>query len=173
MCAPFCRWPGLLLSLVRCSRVQFRRSGQSADPQGVPPTSVPSILRWRTTRSARPTNRLSAALFARKLTCYRINKVASSTGSARNQMKRMWLFARYGIIGLRLDDVPSVRAQEHERPHTQTFCLCSFVVPRAQIVQVAVAVPSGAPDFPERHNTRRGHSPSAGLSGIFKVREGP
>ena len=45
-----------------------------------------------------------------KLTRYRINKVTSSAGGARNQMKRMWLFARYGIIGLRLDDVPGVRA---------------------------------------------------------------
>ena len=59
-------------------------------------------------------------------------------------MKRMWLFSRYGIICLRLDDVPGVRAQEHEQPHTETFCLCSFVVPRVQMVQVAVALPSGA-----------------------------
>jgi hypothetical protein len=40
----------------------------------------------------------------------RIDKVTSSAGSARNQMKRVWLFARYGIIGLALDDVPGVRA---------------------------------------------------------------
>lgn len=45
-----------------------------------------------------------------KLTRYRINKVSSSTGSARNQMKRMWLFAQYGIINLGPDDVPGVRA---------------------------------------------------------------
>ena len=53
----------------------------------------------------------SAALYSYcKLTRYRINKVSSSTGSARNQVKRVWLFARYGIIGLAVDDVPNVRA---------------------------------------------------------------
>jgi hypothetical protein len=88
-----------------------------------------------------------------KLTRYRINKVSSSTGSTRNQMKCVWLFARYGIIGLRLDDVPGVRAKEHEWPHTQTFCLWSFVVPRADIVQVAVRL-SSAPDLPELHEAR-------------------
>jgi hypothetical protein len=40
----------------------------------------------------------------------RINKVTSSAGRAGNQMKRVGLFARYGIIGLRPDDVPGVRA---------------------------------------------------------------
>jgi len=45
-----------------------------------------------------------------ELTRYRINKVTSSAGSARNQMKRVGLFARYGIIGLAVDDVPGVRA---------------------------------------------------------------
>ena len=37
-----------------------------------------------------------------KLTRYKINKVSSSAGSARNQMKRVWLFAQCGVIGLRL-----------------------------------------------------------------------
>ena len=64
--------------------------------------------------------------------------MSSSTGSARNQMKGMCLFARYGVIGLRLDDVPGVRAKEHERPHTQTFCLDT---PRAAVVGSTVQHP--------------------------------
>ena len=51
-----------------------------------------------------------SSAFYRKLGRYRINNVTSSAGSARHQMKRVGIFARYGIIGLRLDDVPSVRA---------------------------------------------------------------
>jgi hypothetical protein len=61
-------------------------------------------------------------------------------------VKRAWLFARCDVIGLALDDVPGVRAMEHEWPHTQTCCLWSFVVPRAQIVQVGSA--PRAPEWP-------------------------
>jgi len=46
----------------------------------------------------------------RNLAGLRIDRVTSSAASARNQMKRVGLFARYGIIGLALDDVPGVRA---------------------------------------------------------------
>jgi 7,8-dihydropterin-6-yl-methyl-4-(beta-D-ribofuranosyl)aminobenzene 5'-phosphate synthase len=45
-----------------------------------------------------------------KLSRYRINKVTSSAGNARDQMIRAWLFARYGMIGLAVNDVPGVRA---------------------------------------------------------------
>ena len=53
----------------------------------------------------------SALLYSyRKLSRCRINKVTSSAGSARNRMKRVGLFARYCILGSRLDDVAGVRA---------------------------------------------------------------
>jgi hypothetical protein len=71
-------------------------------------------------------------------------------------MKRMCLFARCGIIGLTLDDVPGVWARKHERPHMPILCLRSFVVPRVRMVQVAIPLPFlVAPDFPEPHDAHR------------------
>ena len=70
-------------------------------------TVYPPTISRHTQDALRAIARLSSY---RKLSRYRINKVTSSAGSARNQMKRVWLFARYGIIGLAVDDVPGVRA---------------------------------------------------------------
>ena len=56
----------------------------------------------------------------------RINKVTSSAGNARDQMIRAWLFARYGIIGLALDE-------------GRLLLLLLQTGPRAQSVQTAIS----------------------------------
>ena len=96
-----------------------RRSSSSANMACM---GLPRCTQWRS-QSSKPNRPPLAALACGvvlafpsvvsslcKLNRYRIYKVTSSAGSARNQMIRAWLFARYGIIGLALDDVPGVRA---------------------------------------------------------------